>query len=77
MTGTVEAENRMTIGGLMPGGQRGANRVGGGGDLGECEVDADIRLEVNPRHGDALQRLALHVADAIDVITESERGIGG
>ena len=59
------------------GGQRGANRVGGGGDLGECEVDADIRLEVNPRHGDALQRLALRVADAIDVITESERGIGG
>jgi len=57
-------------------GKHRAHRVGRRHDLRDREVDAHVGLEVDPLDGDALQRGALHAADAADVVADRDLGVG-
>ena len=55
----------MMLGGRVPGGMRAEQGLRKGGDLGECQFDFGVRLEVYAGDGDAGIGLRLDVLDVV------------
>ncbi len=52
------------------------NRVGGGNDLRNRQVEIDVGLEIDLLHRQTIEGLRLHVLDAIDVGTDGILAVG-
>jgi len=55
----------------------GANGVGGGDDLRDRKVNADVVFEVDTFDRRSLQRRAFHAANAVDVVGKRKLAVGG
>ena len=56
--------------------QQRSDRIGRRNDLGDREVQIDVRLEVDLLNGQPVQRLGFHVLDAVDVRADRILAVG-
>ena len=76
-TGTLDALNCTTIGGCDARRHQRPDRIGRRDDLRDGEVEIDVRLKVNLLDGQAVERLGLHILDAVDVGADRILAVGG
>ena len=62
---------------LYAGRHQGADRIRRRDDLGDGEIEVDVRLEIDLLYRDAVERLRLHIFDAVDIRADRVLAVGG